>query len=618
MLPMRLSDATPDASKKRVSYAPLTLLQRSASMWMLAVISAAFLLIRLVETELGVIEPHDRYAYPLLTAWFFGLFLLLWRRPQTLPWTTGLGVAGGAAYLAFSAAFVLLNGDRPPGVYFVSTLLQWIPVMWLLAFCTWPLRMAVAICATLFVCVAGSALWLQLSTRGGPQWEQTLWPVFINAFISQIMFVLIMLGLGPLRRGITQMTGDAPPGGVAHEALEAWLQQRTRDIERSRAEAEAASLAKSRFLAVMSHELRTPLNAVLGAAELLRDEPSAGAKQEALISTIAGSGTHLLGLIEQVLDLSRIEAGSLVVEQRVFDVRACANDALKSVAGRAAEKGLALKSEVSLGRTDLREGDDLRLRQVLINLLANAVKFTETGEVQLRVCAASAQGWLEFSVHDTGPGIAVHEQQRVFDAFHQLDDASTRRHEGAGLGLTISRELVQRLGGRLRLESVPGKGTVMRFELPLKQPDEQAGATASANPEPVDLSGVRVLLVEDDLVNQTLAMEMLVRAGASVIVVEDGEAALGALRDRPFDIVLMDWRMPGMDGLEATRRLRAGDAGPAAATLAVLGLTANAFQEDRAACLEAGMNDVLTKPVERRRLLAAVSDWAARPSATGP
>ena len=365
------------------------------------------------------------------------------------------------------------------------------------------------------------------------------------------------------------------------------------ELERARDAAQQASHAKSRFLAVMSHELRTPLHGVIGAAELLRDGRRDPAKHGELIGAIEGGAAHLLSLINHVLDLSRIEAGRFELARETFDVRECIAQALQAVAPQAAAQGLRLEHRIAAGVPAWSEGDAVRLRQALINLLGNAVKFTEAGHVRLDA-QPDADSLVLFTISDTGIGIPEDEQALVFDAFHQADASSTRRYAGSGLGLTITRELAALMGGSLRLRSRPGQGTVVELRMPLPAVAAPAQAWAESDAAPLTgaLGHASLLLVDDDPVNMLAA---------------NGEEALQRLRERPVDVVLMDWRMPGMDGLEATRRVRDGEAGERARALPIIGFTANAYAEDRAACLAAGMNEVLVKPVDRRTLLRAVA-----------
>jgi PAS domain S-box-containing protein len=557
--------------------------------------------------------------------------------------------------------------------------------------------------------------------------------------------------------------------------------------------AEQANRAKSFFLATMSHELRTPLNAVIGAAQLLRSVGSDAARRLSLIEAIEKSGTSLLGLIENVMDLSRIEAGALKLSDEPFDLLEAVESAVATAAVAARNKGVAMACVVQPELAARRQGDPLRLRQLVLNLLGNAVKFTPAGEVVVRVCGDDAGVRIE--VADTGVGIPPHALPRIFDRFSQADQGATRRFGGSGLGLAIVHELVQAMGGRIEVESRVDAGTRFKLWLPLRaltwaapweaseervapsslvgvpvawyephpssasalqaylsrlgcqpvvrcetpgdlreflatfgehgwflcssdgpdatemieatsdvldpcqvigmsagssyaeeaardaiglrrtllkpvlrstlvsrmagagaQPDFERhddaddaldlpdaaqgrpataggrGGPATSGRQPATVRRARLLLVEDDPTNRLIVGAMLESDGHEVDVAVDGHGALQALACTAYDLVLMDWQMPDMDGLTVTRRLRAGDAGPHGTRVPIVALTANAFAEDRLACLQAGMNDFLTKPVQVDHLLVTVGRWvmprvggtrpaalaATRPAPLGP
>jgi signal transduction histidine kinase/CheY-like chemotaxis protein len=404
------------------------------------------------------------------------------------------------------------------------------------------------------------------------------------------------------------------------------------EAEHARMQAEAASAAKTRFLANMSHELRTPLNAVIGGAELLRLEQGTGcARANDRIEFIQRSGTHLLGLIENILDLSRIEHGEMPLHPEDFDVVECLQGAVATATLLAQVKGLNMRFDVAPGLATWRHGDAQRLRQVVLNLLGNAVKFTLQGEVSLRIEAAQshASEWLDIGVTDSGVGISEAALPHVFDPFHQADQGSDRRFGGSGLGLAIVRLWVQTMGGNVSVHSRLGEGSRFTVTLPLPValpvaalvatplPDAPAAvpvpASLAAAPscvavaQPAPAQACHVLVVEDDEINQAVVCGLLRHAGHRVSSAMNGAQALAALTEsNTIHVVLMDWQMPDMDGLEVTRRLRAGQAGPAGQRVPIIALTANAFAEDRAACLAAGMNDFLSKPVLMADLLAAV------------
>jgi two-component system sensor histidine kinase BarA len=530
----------------------------------------------------------------------------------------------------------------------------------------------------------------------------------------------------------------------ANRELEQRVAERTLELRHEKERAEQASLAKTRFLANMSHELRTPLNAVIGAAQLLGDDRRDAAEQWHLVEAIRSSGISLLGLIENILDLSRIEAGALELAPEDFNLLDSLESALATAAVSARLKGLDTACIVDPLLSVWRHGDPLRLRQVLLNLLGNAIKFTPRGEVVVHVEAGTQPHAVRIRVSDTGIGIGEASRARIFEPFRQADDGSNRRFGGSGLGLAIAGQLVQAMGGRIEVASELGRGSVFEFEvrlprarlpgrdsLPLDhavayfEPHEAsaralaallarlgcdalrctsaaqlqvwAGAQSAARPawvlialdgdaaeplleaaqgrfDPERVVGMtrhesaggetarrrfplartlvkpllrsalvsrlgsapvasllsapdvasemlanaaalarspHVLVVEDDHMNQTIVCSMLHQAGYRTSVAFDGASALQLLARQRFDLVLMDWQMPDMDGLEVTRRLRAGAAGRFGLRVPIIALTANAFAEDRSACLAAGMNDFLTKPVLAAHLHATVARWSA-------
>ncbi len=542
---------------------------------------------------------------------------------------------------------------------------------------------------------------------------------------------------------------------AANLALEGRVLERTRLLQGEKERAEAASLAKTRFLANMSHELRTPLNAVIGASQLLREGKLDGETHTQLVAAIRDSGTNLLGLIDNILDLARIESGSMELVHQDFNLLDCLESAVSTASVGARLKGLELACIVEPKLQEWRHGDPTRLRQVLINLLGNAIKFTARGAVVLRARQGLGAHDLELSVSDTGIGIGAASRERVFEPFRQADDGSNRRFGGSGLGLAISRQLAQAMGGDIQVASELDKGSTFTLSVrlqaavcapeappPLRQTVyffephsasaqalaatlERLGCTARRCNNPQDLrdglgllppgadppwlllaldggdaglceavcsglvdgehllgmgsnpgtwggesesrvslqhsiskpvlraalisrlgkmtevgqpllpapgnlalqraasdtdtsasasaSAKHVLVVEDDLTNQLIVCGMLNHAGFRTSTANNGSDALRALSQHVYDVVLMDWQMPGMDGLETTRLLRAGVAGRFAQVVPIIGLTANAFTEDRNACLAAGMNDFLTKPVLITNLTAAVERWTSRP-----
>ena len=403
------------------------------------------------------------------------------------------------------------------------------------------------------------------------------------------------------------------------QGLETRVRERTAELERSQDElrqakdaAEASSRAKSVFLANMSHELRTPLNAIIGMTGLLMRR-SQDAQLREQLAKVDRASQHLLELISNILDLSKIEADRLDLEAIDFQPGPWLERLVAMVEQQARDKGLAFSVDLpqELAALTLR-GDPLRLGQILLNFTANAVKFTPRGSiaVRVRILSRSAQAvQLKFEVEDTGIGIAPQDQPRLFAAFEQADGSLTRRYGGTGLGLAISKRLAARMGGEVGLRSEPGRGSTFWFTvcLPLGQPASQASARLSG---PAALQrlrqahpGARVLLAEDEPINQEVARELLADAGLQVELAADGEQAVAMAGAQRFDLILMDMQMPRLNGLQATRAIRAGTASQGTPILA---MTANAFEQDRQACLEAGMNDHLAKPVDPDLLYEAV------------
>ncbi len=422
-----------------------------------------------------------------------------------------------------------------------------------------------------------------------------------------------------LFRSLRYEEPDAPTYVIGYAIDITEREQAEAALQQARQAAEAATRAKSDFLANMSHEIRTPLNAIIGMTELTLQSPLT-TQQEENLEVVRSSGETLLTLINDLLDFSKIEAGKLELEREPFYLQEVINDTLRSLALRARQKSLGLTHRVSPSVPPHLVGDAVRLQQILVNLVSNAIKFTPQGEVGVRVEAAERardQALLHFSVKDTGIGIPPEKQQIIFAAFTQADASTTRKFGGTGLGLAISSQLVEMMGGKIWVESAPGNGSTFHFtarlgiappaslESPARMTLHRPGRKPEpTTPPPAGGPGLRILIVEDNVANQMVASRFLEKAGHTVTVAENGSAALALVEKTGldnFDAILMDVQMPVMDGLQATAALRARET-PSGRRIPIIAMTAHTGGEDRERCLAAGMDGYLSKPIRPHEL----------------
>ena len=429
------------------------------------------------------------------------------------------------------------------------------------------------------------------------------------AYIRTLALAANKIGGGDLTQSIP-VSRDDELGDLA-ASLGDMLEHLKRMIYR----AEEATRAKSDFLARMSHEIRTPLNAIIGMAYLSLQD-SISEKQRDAFSKIHIAATNLLGIINDILDFSKVESGKMAMERAPFSLRKTLESTIVLLNGRAEEKQIGLRLEVADDIPDILVGDALRLSQVCINLCGNAIKFTHKGGVVLRVALESLEDQVAtvyFRVEDTGIGMSPEQQEGIFDAFSQADGSITRRFGGTGLGLAISKVLVEMMDGTLWVSSEQGKGSAFQFTVRLPVNDTQELADKADIPEEAlpQVAGAKVLVVEDNEMNQEIATGLLGLMGITPVLAGNGEEAVAICAEHAFDLIFMDIQMPVMDGLEATRRIRASGAFNTA-TVPIIAMTANAMTSDREKSLEVGMDGHIAKPINHAELAEAVRHWYGR------
>ena len=524
----------------------LVVLGHRGTRWLFGVILASALVIWASEAALGLIEPSDRIAYPLVAAAFAVLSLLAWRRPQALRVWQRCGVTLLALYFSLTMLAFTMKPDPGPSLYTLGSFSPWAMGSSLVLFTTWRAREALLISLLLLAVMMAPPTLLRFA-GAPPRWLLEAWPLITNLALCQMMFCLALWGLSRQLARLTQLAPSA--GGLA--TPDDLVAARLAEMERSRAAAEAASRAKSDFLANIGHEIRTPMNTVLGLTRLLLDG-RLGTEQRSRLQEVARAGESLVKLIDGLLDYADLDAGRMQLASDPLHLEQVLAHAFDAVRPAAQAKHLELVCDISapelLGAAGARRGDAVRLTQLVTELLVNAVKFTPAGQVKLSVALDAAGGW-RLRVRDSGVGMTPEQLQRLFTPFAQAEAGAARRFGGTGLGLAIGLALAERMGGSLTARSTPGRGSEFELHLPLPPcPDIKL-------PPPPQLH--RVLVVQAAHAGGHEALVALLQAlapSARIETVAQGRQALARLvavpARQPYDLVIVDWVLPDMEGTD--------------------------------------------------------------------